>query len=154
MAATSLCEVNLRSSRYLLWVLLAGLGVAFAALWLAAIPFFVKSLILVLLIARGLYYFRRYIALSHPQSILAVRLFEDRWQVRFKDGWVQAWPRGEVVVTPFLINFRLKIRGRRWPISLILMSDSACPRELHSLRIRLMLDARNCLNPDNDPESK
>lgn len=154
VAVTSLSEVNLKPSRRLLMVLLSGLSAACAALWLADISLLYKTLILVLLSVKGLDYYRRYISLTHPKSILGVRLLEDRWMLRFQNGWVPAFPCGEAVVTSFLMCLRLRVKGQRWPVSLILFSDGADPRELHSLRIRLMLDSQVCLNPDNYPGSE
>lgn len=141
----TLFEVNLQLSRYLLFLLLACLGAAYTALWLCALPLIIKIMIGFLVAAYAGEYYCLYIGLSHKRSIRAVRLINNQWLIRQKEGWYRAWPSGEVVVTSGLICCRMKVDGVRHPSYLMLMADSAVAEELHALRLKLMLDAHRCL---------
>lgn len=152
VGAISLSEVNLRPSRVLACGLLFCLSAVFAAVSFLALPVYPKILLLVLVAGFGVRYFCEFVAFSHSNSIRTVRLFEDRWRIKTNRGWFQAWPKGEVVATSFLMCCRFKLEGQRQPVFMILLPDSADVRELHGLRLRLMLDASACLNPENSPE--
>ena len=147
-----LYEVNLQPSHYLAWGLLACLAAVLAAFFLTGLPPAVVFLLFLLVTAYSVRYFRQLIVLTHPDSIRTVRLIDDRWRIKTNRGWFQAWPEGEVVATSFLMCCRFRLEGRKYPVFLILLPDSADIRELHGLRLKLMLDGNACLDPDNYPK--
>lgn len=139
----SLCEVNIRSSRYLLVLMLLSHVTAFIALWLCSVWPVVKFA-LAMGIALHLYrYYLQFIVQKLPGSISAIRLLEDQWRVNLAGTWYRAWPEGEIVVTSMLICFKLRVEGKRYPSYLILFPDSADPAELHGFRLRLMLESHS-----------
>ncbi|WP_422448374.1 protein YgfX [Endozoicomonas sp. ALB091] len=145
MGATkaSLCEVNVRSSRYHLVLMLICHGAACIALWLCSVWPVVKFALAMVL---ALHFYRRYlqfIAQSLPTSISVIRLLEDQWRVNLAGAWYRAWPEGEIVVTSILICFKLRVEGKPHPSCLILFPDSADPVELHGFRLRLMLESHS-----------
>lgn len=147
-----LYEVNLRPSRCLACGLSVCLVAVLAAFLLSALPHILIVFLLALTVCFLVRYGRQFIFLTHPYSIRTIRLIGDRWRVRTNTGWYQAWPEGDVVATSFLMCCRFKLEGERQPVFMILLPDSADIRELHGLRLKLMLDAGACLNPDNYPE--
>ena len=144
--------MNVQSSLQLLWLLLLCLGAALVALWLADIATGIKWLAVLMLVILSRRYFVQFVSLNHPNSIRVVRLLDDRWRIKTNKGWFRAWPEGEAVVTSFLIACRMKLESQRRPVYLILLPDSAEVRELHGLRLKLMLDSHHCFNPENSPE--
>ena len=141
----NLFEVNLQPSRCLLLLLQACLGAAYAALWLCNLPWGLSFLVAAGLTAFAYRYYQRFIQLNHKNSIKAVRIIGDQWYIKRNSQWCRAWPKGELVVTSFLICCRLHIEGDRCPLYLILCADSAKDKELHAFRLKLMLDAHSVL---------
>ena len=110
-----------------------------------------KVVLLALIFLYSVQYFRQFVILTHSDSIRTIRLIEDRWRIKTNRGWFQAWPERDVVATSLLMCCRFKLEGRHQPVFMLLLPDSADFRELHGLRLKLMLDANACLNPDNGP---
>lgn len=137
----SLCEVNLRRSRYQLVLMLLSHGAGFVALWLSSILLILKYALAMALALHLYRYYLQFIAQKLPTSIFAVRLQEDQWRVNLAGVWYRAWPEGEIVVTSMLICFKLRVEGKRHPSYLILFPDSADPVELHGFRLKMMLDS-------------
>lgn len=143
MGATraSLCEVNLRPSRYHLVIVALGHCAAFIALWLASLWLLVKFTLSIFLLIHLRQYYLRFIVHRHCLSIRSLRLLDDQWRVWVDGQWFRAWPKGEVVVTAPLICFQLSVEGKHRPVYLILFPDSADPMELHAFRLRLLLES-------------
>ncbi|WP_419834571.1 protein YgfX [Endozoicomonas atrinae] len=139
----SLCEVNLRSSRYHLVVMLLSHCAGFVALWLCSVWLIFKFTLATALAMHLYRYYLQFITQKLSNSISAIRLLEDQWRVNLSGVWYRAWPEGEIVVTSMLICFKLRVEGKRYPSYLILFPDSADPFELHGFRLRLILESHS-----------
>ena len=137
----SLCEVNLRSSRYHMGLMLLSHAAAFVALWLCSVWFIIKFTLAIVLLFHFYQYYLRFVSQKLPSTVFAIRLLEEQWRVNLAGIWYRAWPEGEIVVTSMLICFKLRVEGKRHPSYLILFPDSADPVELHGFRLRLMLES-------------
>ncbi|WP_366556857.1 protein YgfX [Endozoicomonas ascidiicola] len=135
-----LCEVHLKPSRYRLLISLFSHIAAMIALWLSSLSFLTAFLLTLLIMVLMVWGYRRYLCLNQAHSLSAIRLFDNQWRVRIGGQWLRAWPKGDAVVTSFLICFRLQPEGNRRSCYLVLFPDSADPIELHAFRLRLLLD--------------
>ena len=146
-----LIEIRLHRSRSMLVV---GASVHFLALlapWFSSLPFFLQLVASSLVVVSVRSFYRRHIARTSPDSVLALRYRNDQWLLLTKSGWHRAWTTGTLLVTPWLMAFCFRteekksrlLRVRMGSYKVCLWSDSDKAASLHALRLRLLLSRHN-----------
>ena len=103
----ALLEVRIRGRARLALLFIFSHCVALTAIWLASLPWSAQWMLTLVLAAHALQFGRRYLTLTHPESIQAIRYHEGRWYLLNHSGWQRCWLSGEVLVTPFPDGFLL-----------------------------------------------
>jgi hypothetical protein len=135
--------IEIGRSRLLGGILVLGhAGAAAVGVFMPVPPVF--RLILVVLLTLSLYYsLVRYALLSHPGAIVWLHLDAgNEWHVCQRDGnRYEVRPLSSSFIHPSLVILNLKIAGKMFPRSVILLPDAINATLLRRLRVRLILIA-------------
>lgn len=130
-------SIKLLPSRQLARLLTALHALAATALAVAALPWFLKGMVWLMLAGTLLYSLKKYAWLTMPDSVVAIRWFSDGVQLVQRDQTVcDGQILADTSVWTHLIVLRVRLAGKT--VSLSLLPDCADATDLRQLRIRLI----------------
>lgn len=136
-------EFRWQSSRLLAAFYLGVQLLALAAVWGVEIALWAKSAATLLCLLHAARVCPRYIALSTPEALTALRRIDDDWQLwSAAQGWQSIKLLPDSVALPWLITLRFCWLGKRMPHSICIPCDSMSHAEHRRLRVRLKFSPR------------
>lgn len=142
-------ELPLGVSRIQQWLYCAVHGLALLALGFTGLSWPWLVLLAAVQCRLGWLYWQRHILRTGTFAVRAIRFYQGRWRVNRGGQWLLAWPQGQAFVSRFLMCFTLRLNSidSRQSVAVVVFPDSAKPRQIHALRLRLLLDgfaSRRC----------
>lgn len=141
-------ECHWRPSRRLLALYLLSLGLAVLALALAAIPYWLQALGLLLCLLHAGWALPRTLLLSHPRAFRALRHDAAGWQLHSAaEGWVPVQLRPGSLALPQAVVLHYRRPGQWLARGLCIPADSLAPALHRRLRVRLKFARRRWAMP-------
>ncbi|MBJ9976021.1 hypothetical protein IAE35_09380 [Pseudomonas sp. S75] len=136
-------ECRWQGSRLLLTAYLTAQGLAFLALWMSALPWWLPLCLQPLCLAHAWWVIPRRILLNHPEAVSGLRRDASGWQLFSRArGWESVALRPDSLALPALVVLRFVRQGRRLSETLSIPRD-AMPADSHRrLRLRLKFSRR------------
>lgn len=136
-------NIALQPSKLLQRAILLLHGVAIAALWLAALPDWLRGLATAGLLASAFWYRRQY-GTAAPRQVTRLSIDDEgECTISTKDGAdYTGRVLGSSLVTPLLSVVRIRAHNRRFTRSVVLLPDVTSDEEYRRLRVHLRWKVR------------